>query len=109
MPNAKLPLNPPSAEVIARFVAIVGRAYAITDPADQVAYLKEWRDLYTGKTPVVLRPGSTAEVAAIMRVAHEAGVAIVPQGGNTGLVGGQIPFESGTEVVLSLSRPRPRG
>lgn len=104
MPNATLPLNPPSAEVIARFVEIVGAPYAMTDPADQVAYLKEWRDLYTGKTPVVLRPGSTAEVAAIMAVAHEAGVAIVPQGGNTGLVGGQIPFEAGTEVVLSLGR-----
>lgn len=104
MPNVTLPLNPPSAEVLARFVEIVGAQYAVTDPADQAGYLREERGLYQGKSPVVLRPGSTAEVAAIMKVAHEAGVGIVPQGGNTGLVGGQIPYEAGGEVVLSLTR-----
>ncbi|MEQ1697084.1 MAG: FAD-binding oxidoreductase [Hyphomicrobiaceae bacterium] len=104
MPNASPLLNPPSPEVIARFVEIVGAQFAITDPADQAGYLREERGLYTGKSPVVLRPASTAQVAAIMRVAHEAGVAIVPQGGNTGLVGGQIPYETGGEVVLSLTR-----
>ena len=104
MPDARPPLVAPSPEILARFAAIVGADFAITDPADQAPYLTEWRDLYTGRTPMVLRPKSTAEVAAIMQLAHEARVAVVPQGGNTGLVGGQIPFEAGTEIVLSLSR-----
>jgi D-lactate dehydrogenase (cytochrome) len=60
------------------------------------------RDLYHGHTPVVLRPGSVAEVAAILELANETKTAIVPQGGNTGLVGGQIPHHG--EVVLSLIR-----
>ncbi len=104
MPDASTALVAPSAAVLARFAAIVGPGGAITDPADQAPYLKEWRDLYTGRTPMVLRPRTTAEVSAILALAHEARVAIVPQGGNTGLVGGQIPFEAGTEIVLSLSR-----
>ena len=60
------------------------------------------RDLYHGQTPVVLRPGSVAEVAAILKLANETKTAIVPQGGNTGLVGGQIPHHG--EIVLSLTR-----
>ncbi len=67
-------------------------------------YLHEWRDRYEGRAALVLQPGSTQEVAQIMALAHETGTAIVPQGGNTGLVGGQIPFDAENEVVLSLSR-----
>src|ERR1700722_14719645 len=89
-------------ELIARFAAIVGDRYAVTDPATQEPYLVEGRGLYRGTTPVVLRPGSVAEVAAIMRLANETATAIVPQGGNTGLVGGQISHDG--EVVLSLTR-----
>lgn len=96
--------NPPSADLIARFATIVGEAHALTQPEDQAAYLREWRDLYIGKTPVVLRPGSTAEVSAILALANEHGAGIVPQAGNTGLVGGQIPSISGDEIVLSVSR-----
>ena len=70
--------------------AIVGERYAITDPAAQEPYLVEPRGLYHGHTPMVLRPGSVAEVSAILKLANETGTAIVPQGGNTGLVGGQI-------------------
>lgn len=87
-----------------RFVAIVGERNALTDPADQAAHLTEWRDLYRGETPVVLKPGSTAEVSAILSLADESGTTIVPQGGNTGLVGGQIPMPGRGEVVLSLAR-----
>jgi D-lactate dehydrogenase (cytochrome) len=90
--------------LIARFAAIVGDRYAITDAAEQQAYLVEMRDLYHGRTPLVLRPGSTEEVAAILKLANETSTAIVPQGGNTGLVGGQVPHESGDEIVLSLKR-----
>ncbi|WP_088344968.1 MULTISPECIES: FAD-binding oxidoreductase [Rhodomicrobium] len=92
----------PSADTIRAFTAIVGEKYALTDGNDQAPYLTEWRRLYQGKTPLILRPGSTEEVSRIMALASETGTAIVPQGGNTGLVGGQIPFD--TEVVLSLQR-----
>src|SRR5664279_19014 len=89
-------------DLLARFIAIVGQKYAVTDPQMQTSYLVEMRDLYHGQTPVVLRPGSVAEVAAILTLANETKTAIVPQGGNTGLVGGQIPHHG--EVVLSLTR-----
>jgi FAD/FMN-containing dehydrogenase len=97
-------LAAPSSDLVARFAGIVGHEHALTDARDQQPYLTEWRDLYVGRTPLVLRPGSLGEVARIMSLANEAQVAIVPQGGNTGLVGGQIPSESGTEIVLSLAR-----
>jgi len=89
-------------ELLARFVAIVGEKYAVTDPAEQEPYLVEGRNLYRGTSPAVLRPGSVAEVAAILKLASETGTPIVPQGGNTGLVGGQIPH--GGELVLALTR-----
>jgi FAD/FMN-containing dehydrogenase len=89
-------------DLLKRFVAIVGEKYAITDPQMQEPYLVEMRDLFHGQTPVILRPGSVAEVAAIVKLANETKTAIVPQGGNTGLVGGQVPHHN--EVVLSLTR-----
>ncbi|HUG61825.1 MAG TPA: FAD-binding oxidoreductase [Methylomirabilota bacterium] len=90
--------------LLARFVAIVGERNAIADPDDQAPYLTEWRDLYRGETPMVLRPGTAAEVSAILALADRSGVKIVPQGGNTGLVGGQIPAPGSGEIVLSLAR-----
>ncbi|HSP49626.1 MAG TPA: FAD-binding oxidoreductase [Pseudolabrys sp.] len=89
-------------ELLARFIGIVGQKYAVTDRQAQEPYLVEMRDLYHGQTPVVLRPGSVNEVVAILKLANETKTAIVPQGGNTGLVGGQIPFSG--EIVLSLTR-----
>ena len=91
-----------SPDLLGRFRAIVGDKYAITDPQAQQAYLVEMRDLYRGYTPVVLRPGTVAEVAAILKLANETKTPIVPQAGNTGLVGGQLPHHG--EVLLSLSR-----
>ncbi|MFZ1920689.1 MAG: FAD-binding oxidoreductase, partial [Xanthobacteraceae bacterium] len=100
------PLHPSPAKtdpaLLARFAAIVGDKYAITDPSLQAPYLVEQRHLFEAHTPMVLRPGSVAEVAAIARLANETKTAIVPQGGNTGLVGGQIPHHN--EIVLSLNR-----
>jgi D-lactate dehydrogenase (cytochrome) len=90
------------ADLLARFVAIVGEKNAITDPQAQAPYLVEMRDMFTGHTPLVLRPGSVDEVAKILALANETGTAIVPQGGNTGLVGGQTPQHG--ELVLSLNR-----
>src|SRR5215468_1494055 len=89
-------------ELIGRFATIAGEKYAITDPVEQEPYLIETRGLYRGSTPLVLQPGSVAEVAAILKLANETATPIVPQGGNTGLVGGQIPHHG--EVVLSLKR-----
>lgn len=98
------PLHAPGPALIRRFAEITGAAHALTEPADQVAYLHEWRDLYVGRTPLVLRPGSVTEVSRILMLANDERIGIVPQGGNTGLSGGQIPHAGGTEIVVSLSR-----
>jgi FAD/FMN-containing dehydrogenase len=90
------------AALLARFAAIVGEKYALTDPQAQTPYVVEMRDLYRGHTPMVLRPASVAEVSQILKLANETSTPIVPQGGNTGLVGGQIAFNN--EIVLSLTR-----
>src|SRR5688572_20292669 len=89
-------------ELIARFTAIVGEKYAVTEAHDIEAYVTEERRLYQGHTQLVLRPGSTAEVSAICKLANETRTPLVPQGGNTGLVGGQTPHHG--EVVVSLRR-----
>jgi len=98
--QSAVPPLPP--ELLARFRAIVGDKYAVTDAADIEPYVTEERDLFHGRSPLVLRPGSTAEVAAICKLASEHRIALVPQGGNTGLVGGQTPHHG--EVVVSLRR-----
>src|SRR3954451_24524870 len=96
------PVTAVSPATLARLIAVVGEKNAITDKDKQTPYLVEFRALWTGHTPVVLRPGSTREVSELLKVANETSTAIVPQGGNTGLVGGQIPHNG--EVVLSLNR-----
>ncbi|MBB4953808.1 FAD/FMN-containing dehydrogenase [Agrobacterium vitis] len=87
-----------------RFIALVGCANALTDAADIAPYLTENRGLYHGASPLVLKPGSTQEVSSIMALASETGTAIVPAGGRTGLVGGQVPREAGEDIILSLER-----
>jgi FAD/FMN-containing dehydrogenase len=91
-----------SADVVARFAEIVGPQHALTDPDQQLPYLREMRDLYVGCSSLVLRPGTTEEVATILALAHEHAIPVVPQAGNTGLVGGQIPTHG--EIVLSVAR-----
>src|ERR1700687_6033537 len=101
--NIVQPSAPPlSPELIARFRKIVGDKYAVTDAADIAPYLTEERELFHGRSPLVLRPGSTAEVSDICKLASEHRIALVPQGGNTGLVGGQTPHNG--EVVVSMRR-----
>jgi len=92
----------PSPDLLPRFAAIVGSKYAITDPQTLAPYLIEGRGLYHGRTSMMLRPGSVGEVQAILKLANETKTPLVPQGGNTGLVGGQIPFDG--ELILSLTR-----
>ncbi|MEO6843198.1 MAG: FAD-binding oxidoreductase [Bradyrhizobium sp.] len=96
---AAAPLSP---ELITAFRRIVGDKYAVTDAADIAPYVTEERDLFHGRSPLVLRPGSTADVSAICKLATEHRIALVPQGGNTGLVGGQTPHNG--EVVISMRR-----
>ena len=83
---------------------IVGSGHVLTDAPDMAPHLKELRDRYHGKAAAIVLPGSTAEVAEVMKIASAHGIPVVPQSGNTGLVGGQIPFETGEEIVLSLKR-----
>jgi FAD/FMN-containing dehydrogenase len=92
----------PSPDLLPRFAAIVGDRYAITDPVALEPYLIEGRGIYRGRSSMLLRPGSVAEVQAILKLANETKTPLVPQGGNTGLVGGQIPFDG--ELILSLTR-----
>lgn len=94
----------PTQDILARLRAVTGEKGFLTDEADMAPYLQERRELFAGRAAAVLRPASVEEVSAIMRIAHEASIAVVPQGGNTGLVGGQMPDQSGEAIVLSLSR-----
>ena len=103
-PTDLTPLAAPTPDLIGRFIDIVGPSQALVDPGAQAPYLREWRDRYVGQTPLVLRPGSVDEVSRILALANEARVGIVPQAGNTGLVGGQIPYEDGRDIVLSVAR-----
>jgi FAD/FMN-containing dehydrogenase len=84
--------------------SFLGPAGVITDWRDLEPYAVDWRKLFPGKPACVVRPNSTEQVAQVVRICREAGVPIVPQGGNTGLAGGAVPDASGTQVVLSLNR-----
>ncbi len=88
-------------EALAR---IVGGAHVLTDPALIAGNLEEPRGLYRGKALALVRPADTREVAAVVAYCNAARIAIVPQGGNTGLVGGQTPDASGSQAILSLQR-----
>ncbi|WP_429931796.1 FAD-binding oxidoreductase [Agrobacterium vitis] len=95
---------PLSAALLERFIAIVGAANALTDQADITPYLTENRGLYHGASPLVLKPGSTEEVSKILALASETKSPIVPVSGGTGLVGGQVPRDNSSDILLSLER-----
>ena len=84
--------------------AIVGAANVVTDAFAMQPYLVEERGLYRGAARAVVRPGSVGEISRLLALCDARGVKIVPQGGNTGLVGGQVPSMAGDEIVLSLRR-----
>jgi FAD/FMN-containing dehydrogenase len=94
----------PQPATLERLKAIVGPSGFSDDPDELAPHLTEWRKRFVGKTPLLLKPANTGEVADIVRVCAEAEVGIVPQGGNTGLVGGQIPREEGCDVLIALGR-----
>jgi FAD/FMN-containing dehydrogenase len=83
---------------------VVGRDHLLTEADVRRSYEQDWTGRFQGRTPAVLRPGSTEEVAACLALCNDAGAAVVAQGGNTGLVGGGVPL--GDEVVMSLARLR---
>lgn len=91
-----------SADFLDRLRSIVGATRVLTDAQDVAPYCTDWRGRYTGTARCVVLPGNTEEVAAVVRICAEAGAAIVPQGGNTGLCGGATP--TGGEVVIVLTR-----
>ena len=84
--------------------AIVGANGLLTGEADTAAYVEDWRRLYRGRTLAVVRPATTAELAAVVKTCAAAGVAVVPQGGNTSMVGGAVPSEDGSQIVIALTR-----
>lgn len=90
--------------LLQRFIDIVGASNALLGPSDIAPHVHEWRKRWTGATPVVLKPATTREVSSILKLATETTTPVVPQGGNTGLVGGQIPDESGRQIIVSLVR-----
>ena len=90
--------------LIDQLKVIVGAGGWKTDPTELQPYLSEWRGLVFGNTPILLAPKSTEEVSEVVRACAAAGVAIVPQGGNTGLCAGAVPDESGEQILLSMGR-----
>jgi len=91
-------------ELVAHFARIVGDKHILTGARDTAAYATDWRKRYLGTPLAVVRPGATAEVAAVVKACAETRTAIVPQGGNTGLCGGATPDASGKQVIVSLGR-----
>ena len=91
-------------ELLEAIGAVVGPRGLLTDPAETAAYTEDWRRLYQGRTPAVVRPADTEEVAAVVRLCADAHAPLVPQGGNTSMVGGATPDADGSQFVLSLAR-----
>ena len=90
--------------LIEKLGAIVGTENVLTSASDTVPYLVDWRGRYRGAAACVVRPATTDEVAAVVRMCAESGVAMVPQGGNTSHCGASIPDASGEAILISLSR-----
>jgi len=93
-----------SATLLDQLRTIVGSHGYLDQPFDVEPFVVDHRQLYRGKTPLVVRPESTQQVAAILRLCNEARVGVVPVGGNTGYCGGAVPSEDGSQIVLSMAR-----
>lgn len=96
--------RPPSASLLEAFANLLGPKGYSADPDTMAPWLTDWRGKYHGRAAAMLSPASTQEVAAIVRLCAEAEVALVPQGGNSGMVGGATPDASGDQLLLSLRR-----
>lgn len=111
MPDTTLPAPAPPASappatdrLLDAIRAVVGDRGLLTEPSDTTAYSVDWRKLYQGHTRAVVRPATTQELAAVVQLCASAGTAIVPQGGNTSMVGGAVPAEDGSELIVSTTR-----
>jgi FAD/FMN-containing dehydrogenase len=100
MPDHSLPAT----SLLDAIRAIVGDRGILTDVSDTTPYSEDWRHLYQGRTSAVVRPGTTEELAAVVTLCARFGTPIVPQGGNTSMVGGAVPNEDGSEIILSTAR-----
>ncbi|OYW74269.1 MAG: hydroxyacid dehydrogenase, partial [Asticcacaulis sp. 32-58-5] len=94
---------PVAPEVLAEIKAVLGDGGYSEEPLRVEAKLTEWRGKWKGHTPLLVLPKTAEELSKVVKICYEHGVAITPQGGNTGLVGGQIPFG---EILVSLERMR---
>ena len=103
MSDAAAP-TPAQADLLARLTALLGPRVVVTDPDLIEPWLHDWRGRYHGRSPALLQPTTTAQVAAIVGAAAMAGVPLVPQGGNTSMVGGATPPADGAALILSLRR-----
>jgi FAD/FMN-containing dehydrogenase len=102
--DAEVKSDSPQA-MLDRLAAIAGTIHVVSDPVAMERFLREPRGRYHGHALCAVLPATTQEVAAILRLCNETGTAVVPQGGNTGLVGGQVPLASGSQqIILSLAR-----
>jgi FAD/FMN-containing dehydrogenase len=97
-------MTPIQSDLIARLRAALGDTAVITDPGDIAPWLTDWRGRYHGAAPAIVAPADTAGVATTVRLASETGVPLVPQGGNTSMVGGATPPADGSALILSLRR-----
>lgn len=91
-------------DFIEQLKSIVGPGACKTEPGDLAPHLTEWRGVMTGRSSVLVAPGTTEQVAQVVRLCAQRGVGIVAQGGNTSLCGGAIPDDSGRQILLSLGR-----
>lgn len=93
-------------QLIAQFAAVVGPQGLVTDPEQQRPYCTDWLGKWQGRCSLLVRPATTEEVAAVVRLCHAHRIPIIPQGGNTGMSGGATPDMSASQIILSLTRMR---
>ena len=98
------PHTPPRGDLLQRLEKIVGPQGLLTAAHDVEPHVQDWRGIYRGTTPAVVRPAGTEEVAAVVRLCAETRTPLIPQGGNTGMCGASVPHMDAGEIVLTLSR-----
>ena len=99
-----IPTTPVTPAILEALRAIVGDKGLIVDEAGKEPFVRDWRGVLAGNAAVVVRPGSTEEVSKVVKLCHDNGIAIVPQAGNTGLMGGATPYPAHAGIVLSVGR-----
>jgi FAD/FMN-containing dehydrogenase len=105
MPDTAPPAaNPAASKLLDAIRVVVGDRGLLTDKSDTAPYSEDWRRLYQGRTAAVIRPGTTEELSAVVKLCAQSSTPIVPQGGNTSMVGGAVPNEDGSELILSTAR-----